>query len=66
MASTFDLVCRACGNAYRVTVKGLIKDKQKRCPECRSRAVRQTFASFLRNGSLSSPSCGVTPTGGFG
>ena len=58
MASTFDLVCRDCGTAFKVTVKGLIKDSQKRCTQCASTSVRQTFASFLRNGPLNAPPVG--------
>jgi len=53
------LVCRDCGHSFEVVTRAAIREKQKRCPECRSQNVRQTFASFLRNGSLSHPSCGA-------
>jgi len=64
--ATFDLICKECGCAFTVTTRAAIKERQKRCPECRSQSVRQTFASYLRNGPLSSPTCGAAPTGGFG
>ncbi|MGZ4198725.1 MAG: FmdB family zinc ribbon protein [Thermoleophilia bacterium] len=60
------LVCQECGHAFSVSTRGAIKDKQKRCPECRSQSVRQTLGSFLSNGALSSPTCGAMPTGGYG
>jgi len=60
-----DLVCRDCSHAFqivtRVTSVG-VKERQKRCPGCGSRNVRQTFASYLRNGPLSSPECGTGRT----
>ena len=55
--ATFDLICRDCGHRFEVVTRVAIRDKQKRCPECRSQNVRQTFAGFLRNGALSDPSC---------
>ncbi len=64
--ATFQLHCQQCGHAFAVTTRGAIKDRQKRCPECRSQSVRQTFGSFLRNGPLSSPTCGAMATGGYG
>lgn len=54
-----DLVCRDCGHSFEVVTRAAIREKQKRCPECRSQNVRQAFASFLRNGSFSHPSCGA-------
>lgn len=58
--SQIDLVCRQCKHAFSVFTRGApVKDKQKRCPECESKSVRQTFASFLRNGPLSDPNCGL-------
>jgi len=36
-----------------------VREKQKRCPECASVYVRQTFASYLGNGPLSDASCGA-------
>jgi putative FmdB family regulatory protein len=53
-----DLVCSECKHAFEVVTKGAIKGKQKRCPKCDSDSVRQTFASYLRNGPLSDPDCG--------
>jgi putative FmdB family regulatory protein len=57
--ATIDLNCRECGHSFQVITRTAIKAKQKRCPECRSVNVRQSFASYLRNGPLSSPSCGA-------
>ena len=48
--ATFDLICKECGHAFTVTSRKAIREKQKRCPQCLSKAVRQTFASYLRNG----------------
>jgi putative FmdB family regulatory protein len=64
--ASFDLVCKGCGHAFTVGSRNAIREKQKRCPQCRSKLVRQTLTSYLRNGPLSSPTCGATPTGGFG
>lgn len=62
-----DLVCRDCGNAFTLMTRVAIRDKQKVCPQCRSTHVRQTLASYLRNGALSDPDCGgVRPSSGFG
>lgn len=55
----FDLVCRDCGHSFKVQTRVAIREKQKRCPECQTQNIRQTFASFLRNGSLADPSCGA-------
>ena len=54
-----DLVCRDCDHAFEIVTRVALREKQKRCPECQSRNVRQTFASFLRNGPLSDASCGA-------
>jgi len=62
--ATINLTCQDCKHAFVVQTAGAIKDRQKRCPECGSTAVRQSLGSFLRNGPLSSPTCGVAPTGG--
>jgi putative FmdB family regulatory protein len=66
--ANLDLVCRDCGHQFEVLTRVAIRERQKRCPECASREVRQTFASFLRNGSLKDPSCGAPPqrSSGFG
>jgi putative FmdB family regulatory protein len=61
----YDLVCRDCGATFAVSLKTAIKSKQKRCPECRSQAIRQTFASYLRNGSLATQGC-APRNSGFG
>ena len=45
----YDFVCRDCGNAFEVFVRGLIKDADKQCPQCGSVSVRQKFSGFLRN-----------------
>ena len=62
--AVYQLVCRECGHALVISRAGAIKQKQKRCPQCRSTTVRQTFASYLRNGSLSGQ--GRRPRSGFG
>ena len=60
----YDFVCRDCGNAFEVFVRGLIKDADKQCPQCGSVSVRQKFSSFLSGGSSSSPASGCdTPVG---
>jgi DNA-directed RNA polymerase subunit RPC12/RpoP len=50
-----DLKCLTCKNEYHLTCKSLTKDEEKNCPECGSPFVRQTFASFRRNGGLVDP-----------
>jgi putative FmdB family regulatory protein len=60
----YDLVCRECKHPFSVSQPGAIKAKQKRCPVCRSKVVRQTFGSYLRNGSLAAQGC--KPRSGFG
>jgi putative FmdB family regulatory protein len=62
--AVYDLVCKSCGHAFTVSLAGAIKTKHKRCPECRSRELRQTFGSYLRNGSLAAQGC--RPRGGYG
>jgi DNA-directed RNA polymerase subunit RPC12/RpoP len=57
-----DLVCLDCKHAFGIVTRATIKEKQKRCPECGSRHVRQKLASFLRNGPLSAPDCGAERT----
>ena len=57
--ATIDLVCNECKHAFAVVTRVAIKPKQKRCPKCDSENVRQSFASWLRNGPLSSPGCGA-------
>jgi putative FmdB family regulatory protein len=53
-----DLRCRACDHAFQLVTRGAVKQKQKQCPSCGSKDVRQTFGSYLRNGPLSDPKCG--------
>jgi len=54
-----DLVCQDCQHSFEVLTRVAMKPKQKRCPKCGSDHIRQTFASYLRNGSLSDPDCGA-------
>jgi putative FmdB family regulatory protein len=61
-----DLRCRACEHAFQLVTRGAVKDKQKQCPACGSREVRQTLGSYLRNGALSDPNCGAPVATGFG
>jgi len=58
MSARVDLVCRECKHAFEVETRIALVSAQKRCPKCGSRFVRQTFASYLRNGPLSDPRCG--------
>ena len=44
--AVYDLTCRACGHKFTISQPGAIKAKQKRCPECRSKEVRQSFAEL--------------------
>ena len=53
-----DLVCSACNHTFQMVTKTLLKDDEKCCPECGSASVRQTFASYLRNGPLLDPRWG--------
>ncbi len=63
----FDLICRDCGHRFQLVTGGAIRTKQRRCRACGSRNIRQTFSSYLQNGSLSSPTCGeARPTRGYG
>lgn len=63
----FDLICRDCGNHFSLVTGGAIRTKQKRCPECRSKNIRQTMGSYLQNGPLSSPTCGAArQSSGYG
>jgi putative FmdB family regulatory protein len=50
-----DLRCNACKQIFEVRTKGSLKDKSTCCPHCGSKAVRQTLASYLRNGPLLDP-----------
>jgi putative FmdB family regulatory protein len=62
----YDFVCMDCGDTFELYVQGFIKDDEKRCPECGSRAVRQKFTGFLRAASTSSSSsCAPSPGSGF-
>ena len=54
-----ELVCQECHHAFALVTPLAIKLQQKRCPKCGSEQVRQTFASYLRNGTRSDPECGV-------
>lgn len=63
----FDLICRDCGHRFQLVTGGALRNKQKRCRVCASTNIRQTLASYLQNGPLSSPTCGeARPTSGFG
>lgn len=53
-----DLVCSACKHAFQMEAATILKDEEKICPECGSDRVRQTFASYLRNGPLLDPKWG--------
>lgn len=61
----YDFVCVDCGGSFELFVPGFIKDEEKRCPDCGSRAVRQKYSSFLSGGSASSSS-NCTPRGSSG
>jgi putative FmdB family regulatory protein len=61
-----DLVCQDCDHTFKVVTRLAIKEKQKRCPQCGSENTRQSFASYLRNGPLSSPICGAPGSTSYG
>jgi putative FmdB family regulatory protein len=62
-----DMVCTACSHAYEVVTPGSLKDEQANCPKCGADTVRQTFASYLRNGALLDPKWGCrSEHSGFG
>jgi putative FmdB family regulatory protein len=50
-----DLVCKTCRHTFTVATRNHLKDEEKRCPQCGSASVRQTFASYMRNGPLLDP-----------
>ena len=67
--SQYEFTCHECEAGFEVFSTGLIKDEQKKCPECGSPDVRQKFTSFLRGGSSSSnhaPSGGCAAPAGSG
>ena len=66
--ATYDFVCQQCANEFEVFVSGFLKDKDKRCPQCRSTDVRQKFSSFLRNigSGTTGGDCSPPRGGGFG
>ena len=53
-----DLVCSKCKHTFELQAETNLKDEEKTCPECGSDRVRQTFASYLRNGPLLDPRWG--------
>ena len=53
-----DLKCVACDHTFQLVTRGAVKEKQKCCPSCGSKEIRQSFSSYLRNGALSNPRCG--------
>jgi len=55
-----DLICSQCKHAFQVPVTNNLKNEEKQCPQCGSESVRQTFASYLRNGPLLDPKWGCT------
>lgn len=64
--ASYDLVCRACGNAFEVYVQGFLKDEDKQCPACGSFQTEQKFSSFLTGLSGSGGGCASPPSSGFG
>ncbi|HJW76784.1 MAG TPA: zinc ribbon domain-containing protein [Thermoleophilia bacterium] len=46
----YDFVCGECGHVFEVLTTQGITERQKKCPQCGSRSVRQKFWSYLRNG----------------
>lgn len=61
-----DIVCKDCKHSFGVVTRVAIKPRQKRCPKCDSENVRQSFASYLRNGPLSDPNCGAPSCTSYG
>ena len=65
--NSLDMVCSKCKHAFHLEAATVLKDEEKRCPECGSDSTRQTFASYLRNGALLDPNWGQTGRrSGFG
>jgi putative FmdB family regulatory protein len=64
--ATIDLICKDCGHKFTVVTRAAIGKKQKRCPECHSANIRQTFGSYMQNGPLSNPACGAPRSSGYG
>ena len=60
------LRCRACEHAFQLVTPGPLKEKQKCCPKCGSRDIRQTFGSYLRNVALKDPNCGAPACTSYG
>lgn len=48
--STYDFTCLACGAHFALELADAPESGRLPCPSCRSTLVRQTFASYLRNG----------------
>lgn len=61
LSPRFDLVCSACGREFAVEADRPPTDDERRCPDCGSDRVRQTFASYVRNGPLLDPKWGQGP-----
>jgi putative FmdB family regulatory protein len=61
----YDFVCRQCGQAFEMVINSYLPEREKQCPQCRSRDVRQTWRSLFRDGPAPTPGC--APAGsGFG
>lgn len=50
-----DLVCGTCRHSFHLEAESILKDEEKRCPECGSESTRQTLRSYTRNGPLLDP-----------
>jgi DNA-directed RNA polymerase subunit RPC12/RpoP len=54
-----DFVCSRCGYSFRLELAVSLLDEERRCPQCDSKFIRQTFASCLRNGPFLDPKWGL-------
>ena len=57
---SYDLVCKACGNDFEITLQRFIADDDKVCPKCRSTDVEQKLAPFEWRGTRWKPTKGTT------
>ncbi len=66
MKVCLSLVCKKCKHGFELSTDYPLaedaKQDVKRCPNCGSESIRQTFRSFLRNGPVLDPD--TSDTGG--
>jgi putative FmdB family regulatory protein len=57
---SYDLVCKACGNEFEITLHRFITDDDKVCPECSATDVEQKLSPFEWRGTRWEPTKGTT------